>query len=232
MTTVNLARIRFPDPPERRPEDMTTFNHLAVTGSAYLLIHHLGNPETTIVAGEHYVALAPTTEMKGLRYPDLLIAFNADPAAYRESNAYVISEQGKPPDFVMEIVSPSSRRRNRVTKRQVYAGLGIPEYWRFDETDGHRRVKLAGDRLSPEGQYRPIPIERLADGVLQGYSAVLNLYLRWDAGQLLWHDPATGRHIVTIEDERARADREQAARIQSEARARELEAEMRRLRGR
>ena len=235
MTTINpavktqcqSARIRFPDPPERRPEDMTTFNHLAVTGSAYLLIHHLGNPDTTIVAGEHYVALAPTTEMKGLRYPDLLIAFNANPAVYRENNAYVISEQGKPPDFVLEIASPSSRRRDRVTKRPAYANLGIPEYWHFDETDVPRRVKLAGDRLSPEGQYRPIPIERLADGVLQGYSAVLNLYLRWEEGQLRWHDPVTGQHIVTLEDERARADREQAARIQAEARARADQAEAR-----
>ena len=233
MTIINSAvktqchpvRIRFPDPPERRPEDMTTFNHLAVTGNARYLAIHLGNPDTTIVAGEHYVALAPTTEMKGLRYPDLLIAFNADPAAYRESNAYVISEQGKPPDFVLEIVSPSSRRRDRVTKRQVYAGLEIPEYWRFDETDGPRRIKLAGDRLSAEGQYRPIAIERLADGTLQGYSAALDLYLRWEGGQLRWHDPATGRHIVTLEDERARADR-------AEARARALEAELRGLRGR
>ena len=238
MTTVNPAvktpavktqrppaRIRFPDPPERRPEDMTTFNHLAVTGSAYLLIHHLGNPETTIVAGEHYVALVPATDMKGLRYPDLLIAFDANPAVYRESNAYVISEQGKPPDFVLEIASPSSRRRDRVTKRPAYANLGIPQYGRFDETDVPRRVKLAGDRLSAEGQYRPIAIERLADGTLQGYSAALNLHLRWEAGQLRWHDPATGRHIVTLEDERARADR-------AEARARELEAELRRLRGR
>ena len=240
MTTINPAakiqrppaRIRFPDPPERRPEDMTTFNHLAVTGNAYLLIHHLGNPDTTIVAGEHYVALAPATDMKGLRYPDLLIAFNVDPAAYRESNAYVISEQGKPPDFVLEIASPSSRRRDRVTKRPAYANLGIPEYWRFDETDAPRRTKLAGDRLSSEGQYRPIAIERLADGTLQGYSAVLDLHLRWEAGQLRWHDPATGRHIVTLEDERARADREQSARIHAEARARELEAELRRLRGR
>ena len=110
--------------------------------------------------------------------------------------------------------------------------MGIPEYWRFDETDGPRRVKLAGDRLLPEGQYRPIAIERLADGALQGYSAVLNLYLRWDGGQLRWHDPATGQHIVTLEDERARADREQAARIQAETRARELEAELRRMRDR
>ena len=231
-TQCQPARIRFPDPPERRPEDMTTFNHLAVTGSAYLLIHHLGNPDTTIVAGEHYVALAPTKDMKGLRYPDLLIAFNANPAVYRENNAYVISEQGKPPDFVLEIASPSSRRRDRVTKRPAYANLGIPEYWRFDETDDPRRVKLAGDRLSPDGQYRPLPIEWLPDGTLQGYSPALHLHLRWERGQLRWHDPTTGQHIVTLEDERARADREQSARIQAEARARELESELRRLRGR
>ena len=101
-----------------------------------------------------------------------------------------------------------------------------------------RGVKLAGDRLSPEGQYRPIGIERLADGALQGYSAVLNLYLRWEGGLLRWHDPATGRHIVTLEDERARADYAEArarseheTRIHAEARSRELEAELRRLRG-
>ncbi len=237
-TQCQPARIRFPDPPERRPEDMTTFNHLAVTGNARYLAIHLGNPDTTIVAGEHYVALAPTKDMKGLRYPDLLIAFNANPAVYRENNAYVISEQGKPPDFVLEIASPSSRRRDRVTKRPAYANLGIPEYWRFDETDDPRRTKLAGDRFSPEGQYRPIPIERLPDGTLQGYSPVLNLHLRWEAGQLRWHDPDTGQHIVTLEDERARADQaearvrsEQQTRIHAEARARELEAELRHLRG-
>ena len=43
-------------------------------------------------------------------------------------------------------------------------------------------------------------IEELPDGVLQGYSAALNLNLRWDNGQLVWHDPATGRRIVTLED--------------------------------
>ena len=60
MTTVNPAvktqcppaRIRFPDPPERRPEDMTTFNHLAATGSVDLLIQRLGNPETSAAAGD------------------------------------------------------------------------------------------------------------------------------------------------------------------------------------
>ena len=48
--------------------------------------------------------------MTGVKYPDLLIAFDVDPEAYQSSNAYVISEQGKPPDFVLEIASRGTWR--------------------------------------------------------------------------------------------------------------------------
>ena len=48
------------------------------------------------MAGERYIAAEPTRETEGIRYPDLFIAFNADPQAYRESNSYIISQQGKP----------------------------------------------------------------------------------------------------------------------------------------
>ena len=76
-----------------------------------------------------------------------------------------------------------------------------------------------------ERRYEPIAIEELEDGVLQGYSEALNLYLRWEQGQLRLHDPATGRHIARFEDERARADMEQEARIaEREARIEETEA--------
>ena len=222
--------IAFPYPPERRPEDMTSFKHLALAGGAYLLADHLGRPETTIVTGERYIAVIPVRRMRrpmlGLRYPDLLVAFDADVAAFNRSNAYVIEEQGKPPDFVLEIASPSSRRRDLVTKRAAYAELEIPEYWRFDELAKRRPRKLAGDRLSGR-EYRPLPTELLAGGVVQGYSPVLDLHLRWEEGRLVWHDPATGRPIASLAEERARADREyvralveQEARIQAEVRAR------------
>ena len=70
----------------------------------------------------------------------------ADPEAYRGSNSYVISEQAKPPDFVLEIASRSTGRQDVVEKRAAYAGLGIPEYWRFDETGEFHGAHLAGDR--------------------------------------------------------------------------------------
>ena len=78
-----------------------------------------------------------------------------------------------------------------------------------------------------EGRYEPIPIETLEDGALQGYSAVLDLFIRWEHGELRWHDPATGQHSVRFEDERnradgerARANAEQEARMTAEARIR------------
>ena len=228
MTTVKTRQhIPFPYPPERRPEDMTSFKHLAIAGGAYLLAEHLGRPETTIVTGERYITIIPVQEMGGqmlgLRYPDLLVAFDVDPDAFNRNNAYVIREQGKPPDFVLEIASPSSRRRDLVAKRAAYAELEIPEYWRFDELAEDRHPKLAGDRLAGD-EYRPLPIERLPDGSLQGYSPALDLHLRWEGGELRWYDPVTGRPIASLAEERARADR-------AEERARELEAELRRLRG-
>ena len=262
MTTANVntthvkapaepGGFRLPDPPEKHPDDMTSFKHLASNGNAYLLANHLGNPATTLVTGERYVVVLPTRNMAGSHYPDLLVAFDVDPALYEASNGYIIDEQGKPPDFVLEVASRHTGNADVGEKREAYEGLGILEYWRFDETGQYHGARLAGDRLV-DGRYEAIDIEELADGALQGHSAVLNLYLRWEAGTLVLHDPATGRRIATLEDERAervraevRADREsaarmleqearmqeQAAREQAEARVRELEAQLQQLRG-
>ena len=232
--------IVFPDPPEDPDDKMTSFDHLSAPGNAYRLIDHLGSPETTLVAGECYLALAPTGSLTGVRYPDLLVAFGVDPGAYRRSKAYVISEQGKPPDFVLEVASESTGHVDVTEKRVDYASLGIPEYWRFDETGEYHGAKLAGDRLA-DGEYVPIEIEELADGSLQGYSAALELYLRWTDGALVFYDPATREPIVSLESlrvraetaeaeretERARADTEREAREAAEARVRELEERLR-----
>ena len=208
----------FPDPPEIPEDKMTNFDHLAANGNVHHLAIHLGNPDTTLVVGERYVALAPTRNLAGIRYPDLLVAFDVNPAAYQRRRAYVIADQGKPPDFVMEIASPSTVRIDATEKRHDYAALAIPEYWRFDEDGRYDGARLAGDRLV-DGRYEPIPIRQIEEDVLEGYSRILNLHLRWERGQLGWYDPATGRHICTFEDERA-------ARIQAELRAGSAEAEL------
>lgn len=205
---------------------MTAAKQLADTGHAHHLALHLGEPHSTIVTTERYITLTPTSEradMTGVLYPDLMVAFNVDPIAFEEHNGYVISEQGKPPDFVLEIASRSTGRADTHEKRAAYAELGIAEYWRFDETGQYHGTRLAGDRLV-DGRYEPIEIAHLPDGNLRGRSVVLNLDLGWSDGYLGWHDPHTGEHIATFETEHA-------ARLQAEARVRELEEELHQLRG-
>ncbi len=216
----------FPDPPEDPDDKMTSFDGLTYTGIVHNLVVHLGSPETTLVAGERYLALAPTGSLAGVRYPDLLVAFGVDPGAYRRSEAYVIAEQGKPPDFVLEVASKSTGRVDVTEKRADYTALSIPEYWRFDETGAYHGAKLGGDRLV-DGAYVPVELEELPGGSLQGYSAVLNLYLRWDDGRLMFYDPVTGEPIASLESERARADSAEARADSAEARVRELEERLR-----
>ena len=213
----------LPDAPLSQDEKMTNARHLSETGQHHHLAQYLGSPETTIVSSERYVVTQRTSSMAGSHYPDLLVVFDADPAAYEARNGYIIEEQGKPPDFVMEVASRSTRHVDTGAKRVAYARQGIPEYWRFDETGEYHGTKLAGDRLV-NGRYETIDIEELPDGSFQGYSAVLGLFLRWARGRLGWHDPATGEHIATFDSERERANAELSARIQAEARANAAEA--------
>ena len=220
MTTAkNKPTFRLPDRPEREPDDMTSYRQLTAPSIVEPLRHYLGNLETTLMTGDHYLCRTIAPNLAGSRYPDLLIAFNADLEAYERSNGYIIAEQGKPPDFVLEIASQHTGREDVGDKRDDYADFGIPEYWRFDETENGlwHGNRLAGDRLI-NGAYQPIPIERMPGGILQGYSPILNLLMRWENGQLRWHNPQTGEHIATFATERRRADREREARLRAEVR--------------
>ena len=230
-TTKSPSRFRLPDPPQREPDEMTQYDHLFKTGNARYLAIHLGNPDTTLVEADRWMIAHPSDDRTRARRPDLLVAFGADPAAYEGSNGYVVSEQGKPPDFVLEVASESTAETDVGAKRDEYAALGILEYWRFDKTGEFHGIRLAGDHLV-DGAYQPIPIDELEDGSLEGYSAALNLNLRWEQGQLGWYDPETGQHIPTYEDQRNRAENERQARIAAEAELRAAEARIRELEAR
>ena len=99
--------VRLPDPPE--PEDMNNFKYLHGPGNSQHLPEHFAHEDTTIVTGEAYISpVRRPPAPRGLFHPDLLIAFNVDPEAGSDRNGYVTSEQGKPPDFVLEIASSST----------------------------------------------------------------------------------------------------------------------------
>ena len=242
------GRIRLPDIPERNPDEVTTYDSLHHEGNAYHLRQHLiaqgAAAERLLVTADHWIVQDAEDFLRRRRYPDLLIAFDVDLEAHQGGNGYIIAEQGKPPDFVLEIASQSTGRVDVGPKRDDYEWFGIGEYWRFDQTGAFHGARLAADRLV-DGRYEPIEIVEEDDGSLRGYSAALDVELQWRDGWLEWLDPRTGRHIPTFLEERARAEAERSERILADRRAdaeriraenaeenlRRLEEELRGLRG-
>ena len=105
------ASFRLPDIPQKHPDDMTSVKYLHETGQSHHLSQYLGNRDTTLVTAERYVVPGPAYVASESRYPDLLVAFDVDPAAYEARNGYVVSEQGKAPDFILEVASRQHGQR-------------------------------------------------------------------------------------------------------------------------
>ena len=106
--------------------------------------------------------------------PDVYVSFGV---AKRPRSSYVTWEEGKAPDFVLEVASPSSRRRDEKEKPGIYARMGVRECFLYDPDS--EEPTLLGFELheGDGGERRPLPEERLAGGVVGIRSKVLGLYL-------------------------------------------------------
>ena len=219
---------QFPEFPPR--DDMQNSLHLYDQGHQSALRRHLGNPDTTVVIGEVPIGWNIHTRREVIRVPDLLIAFDVDRAWVVAEMGYSIDEHGKPPDFALELASPNTARNDERGKRIDYANFGVREYWRFDASGGQWYLQpLAGDVLV-DGEYRPLEIHRVDSNRYWGHSAVLNLDVCWEHGEMRFYDPAAGRYLLTFDEaDDGRLAAEERIR-QAEERIQQLEAENRRLR--
>ena len=156
--------------------------------------------------------------------------------------SYRIWEEGPPPGFVLEVLSKGTHRRDRDPKRELYAGMGVSEYFRYDPlgratgTEGPDR--LVGETLV-DGEYRRV--QRALDGSIRSKVLALDLRIRKRGSHALWRelrfrDPVTGEDLAPLEDERERriqaeqqskaeAERRIQAEQQSKAEAERREAE-------
>ncbi len=245
------AIAKFPDFPPR--SDMMNTRHLHDQGHQPALRRHFGNPDSTIVLGEVPIARNVPRGRAGVRIPDLLIAFDVRRAHILAQQGYAIGEQGKPPDFVLEVASDTTAGNDENAKWRDYANFGVTEYWLFDPDWGQRySVGLAGWTLV-NGRYEPIAIHQYAPNMYYGVSAVLGLQVCWEHGALRWYDPIAQRYLDTfdsIADARdaavaqqdavaaqrdeaaAQRDAERDGRIAAEAEAQRLRDEIARLRER
>ena len=196
--------------------------------------------------------------------PDCYVVFGLSDAALESlslqgNNTYLLWEVGKPPDFILEIGSPSTGSVDTGRKRDLYAEIGVGEYWRYDGTGGdYYGEALVGERLV-DGEYQRFEMRHEDDGSVWSHSEVLNLDLWWVDGELRFWDAVGEQWLLSHEEEhdgrleaearaevaqggrliaearaesaQAQAEHERDGRLAAEARAAELEAELRRMRG-
>ncbi len=174
--------------------------------------------------------------------PDCFVVFGV---STRKRRIYKLWEEGKAPSFVLEITSDSTRTEDQVSKRRLYANLGVEEYFQYDPTDDYLKPPLQGLRLV-NGEYEPLPTQSV-NGALSVYSPVLGLEMRAYLGreEFRFIDPTTGRPLPSYAEARQQATEarrqadeaqrqvaEEAARRQAaEAELERLRAELARLRG-
>lgn len=189
------------------------------------LERRIGRPDVFIggnMAMYYSVVQARRNDFKA---PDFFVVLNA--VTDRERKSWVVwEEDGRVPNVVVELLSESTERQDRGRKMQVYAGLGVHEYYLYDPID----ERLEGFRLdSATRSYAPIVAE--ADGRLSCESLGLQLGVAEGTFQgvrgawLRWQDP-DGTILPTgaedAEREKARAEREQARAERLAARLRAL----------
>ena len=165
--------------------------------------------------------------------PDVYVVVGA-PGHFRDT--YLLWNEPKGPDFVLEVTSASTRRVDERRKHDVYASLGVSEYFLYDPRGEYLTPPLQGWRLR-DGEYRPLPAVTVLPGRgVTMSSEVLGLEIRdvREERKLRLRDPATGQDLLThLESELAREEeavvrRQEAKARQRESEARQQEAEARR----
>ena len=151
--------------------------------------------------------------------PDAFVVFGVED---RERMSYKVWEEGKGPDFVLEVASRNTWKEDVEEKPGVYARLGVREYFLFDPWGEHYTPRLQGYRLV-EGKYEPLVAVESIDRTLTLTSEVLGLELRAKAGgKIRYRDPVTGEELLSYGETHA-ALRTAEARLEEEAAARREE---------
>jgi Uma2 family endonuclease len=115
--------------------------------------------------------------------PDVFVAFGVQSGPRHSWRTWI---EGKFPDVVFEITSPSTEDMDRGRKMKQYAALGAGEYYIYDP-EAHMQSAFNGHRLAA-GRYVPLLLEP-SGGIV---SPLLGVELRPVDGWLRVIDPGNG----------------------------------------
>ena len=170
------------------------------------------------VSGNLLICYRPGNRRKHVS-PDVFVVKDIDP---HPRDNYILWEEGKAPEVVIEVTSESTREEDMDDKYVLYRDvLKVREYFLFDPRAEFLNPPLQGYRLVGGDYVRIEPM----NGRLP--SEVLGLHLEQDGGELRLWDPKTGKWIPTPNEAREQADTDRrqadAARQQADAARKEAE---------
>ena len=218
-----------------KPMAETDIHRKLMTDFIEMLSNHFRSRPDVYVSGNlllYYERGNPTKSVA----PDVLVVFGVEKKRRR---TYLLWEEGKGPDFVLELVSKNTYRKDLKEKKDLYASVfGVKEYYLYDPDGLYLHPSLQGFRLAND-TYFPI---QLVDEHLP--SGVLGLEIGERDMELGLYNPQTRRWLLKPAEEaearrqaEARAQWESFARRQAETRAQQefqarqqAEAELTRLR--
>ena len=190
QTWIDVSKLdyRF-DRPERHPDPdfhWQEWHHMQST--LVVLLEEVLPTEESIHGARCRICYDPS-DLNVRVSPDYYFAKGVPGPGIKATGPYLIWEIGKPPDFVLEMASPTKAREDLTTKRKLYEKIGITEYWRLDPTGGDLYgAPLAADRLE-EGCYRPIPLHRTEKDLVWGYSEAALINIFWIEGFFVYQKP-------------------------------------------
>ena len=211
--------VEKPDAMHQRNEQLETLNQIRVYFADF------GESPDVFVDFDTNICYDPT-DLRRHVSPDVYIAFGVDAKAIRERQIYLPWEVGKPPDFAMEIASPSTAENDVNCKPRIYEEkIKARELWMHDPSGGrYYGFPLKGLELV-DGKYQEIELTTEPDGVLKGYSEVLGLSVAWLDGFPRLYDHANGVYLERVKELSASRDEERAGRAAEKARADAAEAQ-------
>ncbi len=130
--------------------------------------------------------------------PDVFVVFGVENRPRRSYKVWL--ENGKTPDWVLEVTSKSTRDKDEQEKPITYAQMGVSEYFQYDPTGDYLTPALKGRRLV-KGRYQLLTPNCLEDGTLVFFSIVLGLEIRLlPDGKLRFFDPSTEEYLRSPEE--------------------------------
>ena len=161
--------------------------------------------------------------------PDILAVLDVPQPEEDERMAWVVVDEGKGPDLVLEVLHHGDRNKDLVANVARYAALGIPEYFVYDRA----RQQIIGYRLPGPGatRYQRIlpQMGRCASTVLGLDLAVIGGKLRFYYGQaeLIGTPDLIDRIRGMMQDLETKADEAQSQAEQAQVQAEQAREAMR-----